>query len=162
MKTISSIRPVTRYCIEERENKADIILYDNIRELETPEEGRQYQYDTYRITVCNRPELAADVDVNYDMWLQRAKDQETARLAAEIRARRNALLLATDARMCLDRIGVQAMSSTAADGLDIAYSLSAALSGKWAEYRQALRDIPQQAGFPHEVEFPAVPAEDEI
>ena len=27
----------------------------------------------------------------------------------------------------------------------------------WSEYRQALRDIPQQAGFPHEVDWPAKP-----
>lgn len=27
----------------------------------------------------------------------------------------------------------------------------------WAEYRQALRDIPQQAGFPSEVDWPAKP-----
>lgn len=28
----------------------------------------------------------------------------------------------------------------------------------WAAYRQALRDIPQQPGFPHNVEWPEVPA----
>ena len=27
----------------------------------------------------------------------------------------------------------------------------------WATYRQALRDVPQQAGFPHEVDWPAKP-----
>ena len=27
----------------------------------------------------------------------------------------------------------------------------------WADYRQALRDIPQQAGFPHEVVWPEPP-----
>lgn len=27
----------------------------------------------------------------------------------------------------------------------------------WRAYRQALRDIPQQAGFPHEVEWPEKP-----
>lgn len=27
----------------------------------------------------------------------------------------------------------------------------------WAEYRQALRDITDQAGFPHEVDWPAKP-----
>lgn len=27
----------------------------------------------------------------------------------------------------------------------------------WAEYRQALRDIPQQAGFPHDVAWPVKP-----
>lgn len=27
----------------------------------------------------------------------------------------------------------------------------------WAPYRQALRDVPEQAGFPHEVEWPTPP-----
>lgn len=27
----------------------------------------------------------------------------------------------------------------------------------WAEYRQKLRDVPQQAGFPAEVDWPAKP-----
>lgn len=27
----------------------------------------------------------------------------------------------------------------------------------WVEYRQKLRDVPQQAGFPHEVDWPAEP-----
>jgi hypothetical protein len=32
-----------------------------------------------------------------------------------------------------------------------------ALRESWATYRQALRDIPQQPGFPHRVEWPASP-----
>ena len=28
---------------------------------------------------------------------------------------------------------------------------------EWANYRQALRDVPAQAGFPHEVEWPTSP-----
>jgi hypothetical protein len=27
----------------------------------------------------------------------------------------------------------------------------------WASYRQALRDVPEQAGFPHDVAWPAKP-----
>jgi len=27
----------------------------------------------------------------------------------------------------------------------------------WAEYRQALRDLPQQAGFPTEITWPQIP-----
>lgn len=28
---------------------------------------------------------------------------------------------------------------------------------KWADYRQALRDVPEQPGFPHEIEWPEKP-----
>jgi len=27
----------------------------------------------------------------------------------------------------------------------------------WADYRQALRDIPEQAGFPEDIDWPPVP-----
>ncbi|WP_321944269.1 tail fiber assembly protein [Burkholderia cenocepacia] len=33
----------------------------------------------------------------------------------------------------------------------------AATAARFAEYRQALRDLPEQAGFPHSVEWPAFP-----
>lgn len=36
-------------------------------------------------------------------------------------------------------------------------SLTAEQQQAWADYRQALLDIPQQAGFPHDVVWPAKP-----
>lgn len=33
--------------------------------------------------------------------------------------------------------------------------------GAWATYRQAWRDVPQQAGFPREIVYPAPPGEGE-
>ena len=32
-----------------------------------------------------------------------------------------------------------------------------AVSSKWAPYRQALRDVPQQAGFPDNIQWPVKP-----
>ena len=32
-----------------------------------------------------------------------------------------------------------------------------AVSSKWAAYRQALRDVPQQAGFPDNIQWPVKP-----
>lgn len=61
-------------------------------------------------------------------------DADTQAQAAKIRAARNALLLACDWTQ----------------GKDIPDSVSA----PWATYRQALRDIPNQTGFPWSVEWP--------
>ena len=58
--------------------------------------------------------------------------------AADIRARRNILLAASDwTHMVSDRV----IENQAA----------------WAAYRQALRDITTQAGFPNEVTWPTAP-----
>ena len=55
---------------------------------------------------------------------------------AEIRAQRNTLLTASDWTQVADAPVDQAA---------------------WATYRQALRDVPQQAGFPHDVVWPTSP-----
>ena len=58
-----------------------------------------------------------------------------ATAAANVRADRNARLAATDWRACSDLT----------------------LSTEWATYRQALRDVPAQSGFPHTVTWPDEP-----
>ncbi|MGN1318898.1 MAG: phage tail assembly chaperone, partial [Lachnospirales bacterium] len=35
--------------------------------------------------------------------------------------------------------------------------LGEVVNGEWAVYRQALRDIPEQEGFPFDVKFPSQP-----
>lgn len=57
------------------------------------------------------------------------------RAAAEVREKRDAKLAATDWRASSDLT----------------------LSTEWATYRQALRDIPSQAGFPNTIVWPTEP-----
>jgi hypothetical protein len=58
-------------------------------------------------------------------------------LAESIRAERDSLLTASDWTQASD--------------------IPQATKDKWATYRQALRDIPQQEGFPDSVEWPTQP-----
>lgn len=62
-----------------------------------------------------------------------------ARLAAAARAERNRLLRETDWTQLADS------------------ALDAGAMVRWQSYRQALRDVPQQAGFPATVEWPEPP-----
>jgi len=55
--------------------------------------------------------------------------------AASVRAQRDELIAATDWRAASDLT----------------------LSSEWADYRQALRDVPGQEGFPHTVTWPTAP-----
>ena len=76
---------------------------------------------------------------NLDWLKQKAKAEEESALAAEIRAERNRLL----------------------DKADIAVNLAADNGDSEAEskariWRQALRDVPGQAGFPYEVVWPTI------
>ena len=58
-------------------------------------------------------------------------------LAEEFRAKRDALLAASDWTQLKD--------------------VPVEVSEQWQEYRQALRDLPQQEGFPFQVVFPNKP-----
>ena len=59
--------------------------------------------------------------------------------AVQIRAQRDKLLTETD------WIAVKA------------FETNGNIPAEWQLYRQALRDVPNQAGFPHNVEWPAKP-----
>lgn len=61
----------------------------------------------------------------------------TAQLAGIIRAERDARLSTTDWTQAAD--------------------VPQATKDKWAPYRQALRDVPQQAGFPDNIQWPSKP-----
>lgn len=82
-----------------------------------------------------------------------------AETAAEIaRAIRNRLLKDSDAEVALDRLGLQAPSdATFSSWLAFLRTLGNALAGGWAQYRQALRDLPEQGGWPLNIEWPVAP-----
>ena len=84
-------------------------------------------------------------------------DEQAAAEAA--RALRNRLLDLSDKEMSLDRLGLDTSSV-----IDFLASLKQIFSNGWAVYRQALRDLPQQEGFPFNITFPVAPdkTEDEI
>ena len=83
-------------------------------------------------------------DANISDW---PEYQETplAPTAAEVRAERDALLLASDKEMLK-------IFDTATSWANLE-----TIRGDWKTYRQALRDVPQQAGFPITVTWPTKP-----
>lgn len=84
------------------------------------------------------------------------EDAESA--AAFARKIRNKLLEESDKEMSLDRLGLTVPSgSTFTVWLSFLRNLGDVLSNSWAVYRQALRDLPQQEGFPFNVTFPEKP-----
>lgn len=72
--------------------------------------------------------------------------KRTEQMARGIRAQRNEKLAATDWRVTYE------VEKAAVDGLGIQFPLN------WATYRQALRDITSQSGFPHNVTWPEEPS----
>ncbi len=162
MKTESNVKP-SALEVEPHGESAELIFRDNITEETREREGKQeivYTYDEYRLLVPNRENLLKTVKAAQKDWLELAKANEYAMLAAEIRAKRDKLLAESDARMCLDRMGLKLPEgSTFGAWLSFLKGMGNVLSGKWASYRKALRDLPEQPGFPYDVEFPKPPEE---
>ena len=159
MKAESTIMPVSPFEIEIIGDEAEVTLIENIEEqIETDKAEKSYFWDEYKLRVRNRPGLVESIEKSFEAWLQSAKELDYNKAAKEVRAKRDKLLAESDKVMCLDRLGLSVPNgSTFSAWLSFLKSLGNALSGEWAEYRQALRDVPEQPGFPYEVEFPEKP-----
>lgn len=167
MKVESNLKPENKFEIENIiDGKCDIVFFDNIQEIEATEENeKKYSFDTYRLKANYRDELEKELndDVEkYKEWLQLAKDTEFNELATIIREKRNKLLQESDKYMCLDRLGIEipeniSMGTIISVVKKFFEGLGESINGNYAKYRQALRDITKQDGFPYNVEFPTEP-----
>lgn len=134
MKLKSSTKITDKFNIDEIiEDKCLITFIDLSSEtIEEKEESISYIYDAYQI------ELVKDehyINENYDILIKEAKQKEYDVLANEIREIRKKLLEKTDNYAMSDRT----------------------MSDEMRSYRQELRDITKQEGFPYNVVFPIEP-----
>lgn len=145
MRTESNVIPSTQFEIEAfplKEGKScTVILYDNIegpfkRQME---EEQYYTYDRYCIETTYRRNLKENIETNFQAWLKKAKDAEKSALAKEIREKRNQLLAEVDWTQTIDA------------------PISAVSRAAIRDYRQNLRNITEQAGFPDTVVWPSCP-----
>lgn len=87
------------------------------------------------------------------------KDEELA--ASLARKLRDNLLKESDSRVAFDRFDIKVPSgSSFSSWLSFLKSLGKILTSDWSKYRQELRDLPQQPGFPFDIKFPNIPTED--
>lgn len=159
MKSESNKRPATAEIETLTNGMADVILRENVTEQNNNGEIL-YTYDEYRLTVPYRKNLSKNVNNRLNEWMTSAKNAEYSKLAAEIRAKRDKLLAESDKWMVFDRLGLEIPDSIdISDWIGFFRSLGNVLVGEWAKYRQALRDITKQLGFPFDVTFPEKPDE---
>ena len=134
-----------------------ICFRQNIEEVHT-EDGTQYTADEYMLTVPSSQALNKRIEANFDAWLNKAISEDYDRAAADVREVRNKLLAESDKEMVLDRLGLEAPhGDTFSEYLSFLRTISEMVSGGMAKYRQELRDITKQDGFPYNVAFPEKP-----
>ena len=93
-------------------------------------------------TTIDNDEVMALIGTDFVAYVAPTQAELDAATAEQVRAERDGRLLEVDA--------------VAGNTLRWA-ALDAATQDEWATYRQALLDVPQQAGFPHNVTWPTKP-----
>ena len=102
-----------------------------------------------------KSELMETLQAGYERACADENEEDAAAYARKIRDK---LLAASDNKMLTDRLGLVAPSgSTFTAWLSFLRKLADALSDSWANYRKALRDLPEQEGFPFNIVFPEIP-----
>ena len=135
MKTKSETKPTLKYEIQGEGERINVVFndLDSIVEVQG-EHGVEYEYWHYVSEMNNNKEYIKE---HIDELFLLAKQCEFDRVASEVRERRKTLLEETDNYAMSDRV----------------------MSEEMKIYRQALRDIPEQEGFPYEVVYPIKPKE---
>lgn len=80
------------------------------------------------------------------------EEKDEAQASEFARAIRNRLLDESDKEMAFDRLNIDTSST-----IKFIASIKAVFENNWAAYRQQLRDLPLQEGFPFNVIFPESP-----
>lgn len=101
--------------------------------------------------ICDQIRSEMD-EVMRRAYEQAVADRDEDRAAEIARKIRNRLLDKSDAEMSLDRIGLDTSSATA-----FLSSLKNIFGNQWAVYRQHLRDITAQEGFPFNIDWGVAP-----
>lgn len=134
---------------------AAIIFYTDIVETQRDEGETVYEAVSWTLMRPWNAGLEERIRTNYDTWLSLAQKESYAEAAVEARVKRDRLLAETDALMAFDRLGLSVPSGTSFTAwLSFFRKLGEALLGNAAVYRQALRDLPDQEGFPFDIDWP--------
>jgi hypothetical protein len=99
----------------------------------------------YHATPEGNVPFSPEEEAEWDARIAEYEAGADARAAEAIRTKRDKLLAETD------WVTVKAVDQNAQ------YSLGIQVPQVWLDYRQALRDITEQAGFPNEVTWPVAP-----
>ena len=125
--------------IERTNDEVLIILRKTISAPASDGTEQQYEYATYSERRLWIPDLDEYIANHFDDMFNKMEQHANNKKAGEARAKRDKMLESCDYLMALD------------------YPISADAREQWRAYRQALRDIPQQEGFPDNIEWPQKP-----
>jgi hypothetical protein len=148
VKVSSVVMPEKAFQVLRDGNSCTVEFFDNVKSNPaidgmTGQSVPSWDYEKYTLAETYRSGLAAEIESNYSTWLQKAKDAELAAEAEKVRNYRDNLLNTCDTVYC----NAEKWAAMTADQQKV-----------WTAYKQALRDVPAQEGFPYTVNWPVMPA----
>lgn len=112
------------------------------------------------MAAAQKSELMETLKEAYERACEERNDEDAAAFARKIR---NKMLEMSDKEMVIDRhLLNKPVSDKWEDWFPWINSFVDVVSNAWANYRQLLRDVPEQAGFPFDIDFPKAPNEEII
>lgn len=157
IKTELSERP-PEFTVSREGQTAVITFYTDVQEKQHEDTESVFEAVSWTIVRSWSEGLQERIQAHLEIWRNMAQSECFAAAAAEARARRDQLLADSDSLMALDRIGLSVPSGTTFTAwLSFLKKLGDVLIGDVAVYRQALRDLPEQVGFPYEINWPNKP-----
>ena len=139
MKANGSISPPALSFEHRFDGTAEMRFRESITDSKDEKGNTIYSYDEYILAMTDRDGLEKIVQDNLPVWLAYAKVAETDNQAQAMRDKRDKLLAGTDWTQTDDA------------------PLSSEDKESVRKYRQALRDITAQSGFPQEIKWPEKP-----
>ena len=124
-----------------------VVFVDNVTPRETVDgvTGQPvtvWDYNQFILPCKQSAKLEAEIESNFPQWLQKAKDCEYNAECEKVRACRDKLINTCDIKYC---------------NCELWDLMGETKKAEWRAYKQALRDIPLQEGFPYAVTFPKLP-----
>ena len=161
IKTELSERPPV-FIVNREGDRAVIIFYTDIKEIQREDGETAWEAVSWTLETSWQDDIAARIGADVSSWLTLAQNAATTEAAAKVRSLRDKLLTESDAMTALDRFGMDLPDKvTATTMLSVFKEILTAIwkitNGSIGQYRQALRDVPEQPGFPFDIDWPNKP-----
>ncbi len=161
IKTELSERPPV-FTVSREGDRAVIIFYTDVQEVQREDGSSAWEAVSWTIESSWTDNIVERITEKQAAWLAEAQAEAYAEAAAKVRSQRDKLLTESDAMTALDRFGMNLPDKVTATTMltvvkEILTALWSITKGAIGQYRQALRDLPEQPGFPFEIEWPDKP-----
>ena len=150
------------FTVNREGDRAVIIFYTDIKEIQREDGETAWEAVSWTLESSWTDNIMERIAENQATWLAEAQAEAYAEAAAKVRSLRDKLLTESDAMTALDRFGMDLPDKVTATTMltvfkEILTALWSITKGAIGQYRQALRDLPEQPGFPFNVEWPDKP-----